>query len=96
VPIHPPPITHHPPPAVPLEAFSHPPPSVSPRSQKLASARSERDNARVAACLDVLREPALDAGNLMPPILDAIRACVSVDEISRALRDVFAEYRERY
>jgi methylmalonyl-CoA mutase, N-terminal domain len=63
---------------------------------KLARVKAERDNARVAACLDAVRDAARGDASLLPPILDAVRAYASVGEISNALRDVFGEYQESY
>jgi methylmalonyl-CoA mutase, N-terminal domain len=63
---------------------------------KLAKVKAERDNGRVAACLDAVRETARGDGNLLPVILDAVRAYASVGEISYALRDVFGEYQESF
>jgi methylmalonyl-CoA mutase, N-terminal domain len=63
---------------------------------KLAKVKAERDNERVAACLDAVRETARGDGNLLPVILDAVRAYASVGEISYALRDVFGEYQESF
>jgi methylmalonyl-CoA mutase, N-terminal domain len=63
---------------------------------KLARVRSERDNQRVAECLDTIRETARGDGNLLPAILDAVRAYASVGEISNAMREVFGEYQESF
>jgi methylmalonyl-CoA mutase, N-terminal domain len=63
---------------------------------KLARVRAERDNARVATTLAAIRETARGDGNLLPAILEAVRAYASVGEISNALRDVFGEYQESY
>jgi methylmalonyl-CoA mutase N-terminal domain/subunit len=64
---------------------------------KLAKVKSERDNALVTASLKKLRETAADSHrNLMPPILDAVRAYASIGEICGVLREVFGEYRESY
>jgi methylmalonyl-CoA mutase, N-terminal domain len=63
---------------------------------KLARVRAERDNQRVAECLDTIRETARGDGNLLPAILDAVRAYASVGEISNAMREVFGEYQESF
>ena len=39
--------------------------------------------------LDALRDAARGTANLMPPILDAVRAYATVGEMCDALRDVF-------
>jgi methylmalonyl-CoA mutase N-terminal domain/subunit len=61
---------------------------------KLEALRKTRDNDRVADALDALRAAARGAGNLMPPILDAVRAYATVGEMCDALRDVWGEYEE--
>jgi methylmalonyl-CoA mutase, N-terminal domain len=63
---------------------------------KLAAVKADRDASRVAASLDAVRSTARGDGNLMPVIIDAVRAYASVGEISSALRDVFGEYQESY
>jgi methylmalonyl-CoA mutase, N-terminal domain len=63
---------------------------------KLARVKAERDNERVAACLDAVRTAARGDDNLLPLILDAVRAYASVGEISNALRDVFGEFQVSY
>jgi len=60
---------------------------------KLARLRAERDATRVAAALAAVREAARGEANLMPPILDAVKAMATVGEISDALRDVWGVYR---
>jgi methylmalonyl-CoA mutase N-terminal domain/subunit len=61
---------------------------------KLDSLKKTRDNARVERTLDALRTSARGKGNLMPPILDAVRAYATVGEMCDALRDVWGEYEE--
>jgi methylmalonyl-CoA mutase, N-terminal domain len=61
---------------------------------KLETLRKTRDNDRVAGTLDALRAAARGAANLMPPILDAVRAYATIGEMCDALRDVWGEYEE--
>src|SRR6185436_13962227 len=61
---------------------------------KLEALRKTRDNARVQRTLDALRTTARSTGNLMPQILDAVRAYATVGEMCDALRDVWGEYEE--
>jgi methylmalonyl-CoA mutase, N-terminal domain len=61
---------------------------------KLAALRRRRDNARVAAALGALRAAAATMTNLMPPILEAVRAYATVGEMCDALRQVWGEYEE--
>ena len=54
--------------------------------------RAERDNAAVDKALAHLTSLAASGDNLMPPILDCVRAYASVGEIVNALRGVYGEY----
>ncbi len=62
--------------------------------ERLARVRRERDNELVARRLEALREAAQGTENLMPPILDAVRAYATLGEICGVFREVFGEYRE--
>ena len=56
--------------------------------------KQERDNERVRQCLDQVVRAAENDENLLPPMLDAVRAYASVGEICKALIPVFGTYRE--
>jgi methylmalonyl-CoA mutase N-terminal domain/subunit len=60
--------------------------------EKLKALKSERGNGRVKGILGELRKAAQGNDNLMPVILDAVRAYATLGEICDALRDVFGEY----
>ena len=60
---------------------------------RLARHRRERDAEAVAAALAALRAACAGEANLMPPILDAVRAYATLGEICGAMREVFGEYR---
>ena len=64
-------------------------------SQKaqLAEVRRARDDGEVRARLDAVRAAARGTDNLMPPIIDAVKAMVTLGEISDALREVWGVYR---
>ena len=59
---------------------------------RLRHHREERDGARVAAALAGLKSACEGTGNLMPPILEAVRAYATLGEICGAMRKVFGEY----
>jgi methylmalonyl-CoA mutase, N-terminal domain len=60
----------------------------------LSHHRTERDAAAVDRALSALRAAAQDdRADLMPPILDAVRAYATLGEICGTMRDVFSEYR---
>ncbi len=61
---------------------------------RLGRLKGERDGERVSQALDVLAKGA-DAGeNLIPLMLDAVRAYATVGEVSRCLVPAFGTYRE--
>jgi methylmalonyl-CoA mutase N-terminal domain/subunit len=62
--------------------------------ERLVSLRARRDAPRVQATLQAVEETARTDRNLMPAILDAVKAYATVGEISDALRRVFGEYQE--
>ncbi|HVG06583.1 MAG TPA: methylmalonyl-CoA mutase family protein [Thermoanaerobaculia bacterium] len=62
--------------------------------ERLRALRDRRDAARAATTLQALSAAAGEDRNLMPPILDCVRAEVTLGEIADALRQVYGEYRE--
>ena len=64
------------------------------QSLRMATLRSERDNALVEKRLTALREAAKTSVNLMPYILDCARAYCTLYEIRAAMEAVFGAYRE--
>lgn len=62
------------------------------RVQKL---RRERDNIRVSESLDALRKAARGDENLIPLILECVRAYATEGEIVQVFREVFGEYKEK-
>jgi methylmalonyl-CoA mutase N-terminal domain/subunit len=61
---------------------------------RLNQLKEQRDGAEVRRRLDALREAAGGTENLMPFILDAVRASATLGETCGILREVFGEYRE--
>ncbi len=61
---------------------------------RLKKIKEERDNQKVQKTLAKIRKVAADNGNLMEPILEAVRNYATVGEITNALKDVFGEYKE--
>jgi methylmalonyl-CoA mutase N-terminal domain/subunit len=73
---------------------------VDPRVQveqiaSLASVRRSRNAGEVQRALSALKKGAEGTDNLLPLILDAVRAYAGIGEICDTLRGVFGEYRER-
>jgi len=61
---------------------------------RLNALRESRDGARVQASLDRLRTATAGTDNLMPYILDAVRAYATLGEMCDALREVWGTWRE--
>ena len=59
---------------------------------RLESTRKDRDDEAVAAALEALRDAARGGQNVMPYILDAVKAYATVGEICNVLREEFGEY----
>jgi methylmalonyl-CoA mutase N-terminal domain/subunit len=64
------------------------------QAARLKELRERRDNTSVATRLDALQEVARGTDNLMPAIIDCVRARATEGEIVEALRSVFGTYRE--
>jgi methylmalonyl-CoA mutase N-terminal domain/subunit len=56
---------------------------------RVRALRARRDNARVAAALEAVREAARGGSNLVPPCLAAVKVYATHGELCDALRDVF-------
>jgi methylmalonyl-CoA mutase N-terminal domain/subunit len=62
------------------------------QAEKLKILRSERDNGTVRNSLDQVKRGAEKDDNLMPLIVDAVKAQATLGEICDALREIFGEY----
>jgi methylmalonyl-CoA mutase N-terminal domain/subunit len=60
---------------------------------RLQEVKADRDSAAVEDALASLREAAQGSENVMPHIVDAVKAYATVQEISDVLRDEFGEYK---
>jgi methylmalonyl-CoA mutase N-terminal domain/subunit len=63
------------------------------QKQRLKTVKEERDTDAVESTLKDVRETAQGDGNMMPPIIDAVKAYATVGEVSDVLREEFGEYR---
>ncbi len=61
---------------------------------RLKKIKAERDDAAVDKALARLREAATGSENMMPAIIEAVRAYATVGEISQVLKSVFGKYAE--
>ena len=64
------------------------------QAKRLADLRSHRDSFRMAGTLQALQEAAAGDENLMPYLIDAVKAQATLGEICAALKEVFGTYRE--
>ena len=62
---------------------------------RLAAVKDERDDEAVEAALGAVRDAAAGDDNVLPPIVDAVKAYATVGEISDVLREEFGEYQPR-
>ena len=59
---------------------------------KINTLKKNRDNAKVAACLDEITTAAKGTQNIMPLVVEAVENKATLGEISNALRSVFGEF----
>jgi methylmalonyl-CoA mutase N-terminal domain/subunit len=78
----------------PLEILTIPEQVERDQNTALTQRRADRDTRAVDAALTALKEASRGTGNLVPPMLEAMRAEVTVGEVCSVLRDVFGDYRE--
>ncbi len=64
------------------------------QKKKLRKLKKARDQGRVDRALKEIAEAAQGDGNLMPPILEAVKAYATIGEICDVLREEFGEFRE--
>lgn len=78
----------------PMELYAFDPKVYEAQVAKLNRIRRERDNGAVVRCLARLRDEARGSGNLMPPILEAVKAYSTLGEMAGALKGVFGVHKE--
>jgi methylmalonyl-CoA mutase N-terminal domain/subunit len=64
------------------------------QAERLKQVRAERDDAAVKAALAKVEAAARGTDNLMPPVLEAVKAYATLGEISDVFRKVWGAYRE--
>ncbi|HET7876136.1 MAG TPA: methylmalonyl-CoA mutase family protein, partial [Methylomirabilota bacterium] len=77
-----------------VELYSFDPKVAEAQVAKLERVRRDRDNATVGRALGRLRDEARGTGNLMEPMMEAVRAYATLGEIAGALKEVFGEHKE--
>ncbi|HHY26905.1 MAG TPA: methylmalonyl-CoA mutase family protein [Desulfitobacterium dehalogenans] len=65
------------------------------QAQRVKELKAGRDNLHVMNTLDALKESAQGSDNLIPKIMDAVRAYATEGEIVAVLKEVFGEYKEQ-
>jgi methylmalonyl-CoA mutase N-terminal domain/subunit len=77
-----------------VELHEYKPEQAEEKIRRLNQLRSERDGRAVSERLERLRQAATGDENLMPYIIDAVRAYATVGEMTQVLKDVFGEFKE--
>jgi len=80
---------------IPLGAFRIDPAIEQKQIDRLHQVKKERSGKAVKETLEHIREVAKGDGNLVPPVLEAVRVYATIGEICDVLRDVFGEYHAR-
>ncbi|MBN1276393.1 MAG: methylmalonyl-CoA mutase family protein [Deltaproteobacteria bacterium] len=62
--------------------------------EKTGRIRNERDNSMVEQCLEKVAEACSGSRNVMGPLIEAVRAYATLQEICDVFRNVFGEYRD--
>jgi methylmalonyl-CoA mutase N-terminal domain/subunit len=80
---------------MPSGAFRIDPAMEQKQVERLVQVRKERNGEKVRKTLEEVREVAQGEGNLVPPVLEAVRAYASIGEICDVLRQVYGEYQAK-
>ena len=62
--------------------------------EKTRRIKEDRDNAEVKGCLEVIGETCTGNRNVMEPLIKAVKAHATLQEICDVFRQVFGEYRD--
>jgi methylmalonyl-CoA mutase, N-terminal domain len=77
-----------------VELYAFDPRVAETQVAKLARVRRERDDRVARAALARLTDEARGTANLMPPIVEAVKAYATLGEICQAMKTVFGEHKE--
>jgi methylmalonyl-CoA mutase N-terminal domain/subunit len=77
----------------PVELFQPDPRTEARQAERLAGLRARRDRDRAARALDAVEAAARGRDNVVPRLIEAVRAQVTLGEISGRLRAVFGIHR---
>ncbi len=79
---------------IPIELLKIDPHVEDEQIANLRKLKRDRDGRKTRETLDKLRKSAERDENLMPPIIDSVKACATLGEICDVLRQVYGEYKE--
>ena len=77
-----------------VELHEYKPEQAEESIRRLNEVRAKRDAQSVSAALDKVREAAANGQNIMPAMMDAVRAYATLGEITKTLKGVFGEFKE--
>ncbi|MFC1474894.1 methylmalonyl-CoA mutase family protein, partial [bacterium] len=77
-----------------IALHEHDPAHLQRAVDRLNAVKKERDPAAVEKTLAALKEAAEGSDNLLPFIIDAVKAYASVGEITNTMKEVFGEFRD--
>jgi methylmalonyl-CoA mutase, N-terminal domain len=77
-----------------VELYAFDPAVAAAQVARLARVRRERDDAAARASLRRLTDEARASGNLMVPIMEAVKSYATLGEICQAMKEVFGEHKE--
>jgi methylmalonyl-CoA mutase N-terminal domain/subunit len=62
--------------------------------ERLESVKAERDEEKIEAALAAIAEASREGENVMPPMIEAVKAYATMGEIMRVFQDQYGSYRE--
>jgi methylmalonyl-CoA mutase N-terminal domain/subunit len=62
--------------------------------KNLQTVKGQRDSSAVRKALDQLEETARSSDNIMPPMIEAVKAYCTLGEVTQSLKNVFGKHRE--
>ena len=77
-----------------VELYAFDPRVAERQVARLAAVRRERDDRAARAALSRLTDEARSTANLMPAIMEAVKAYATLGEICQAMKTVFGEHKE--
>jgi len=77
-----------------VELYAFDPRVAATQVARLATVRRERDDRAARAALSRLTDEARGTANLMPAIMETVKAYATLGEICQAMKTVFGEHKE--